>query len=261
VPRSPGRAWLAEIPGPVSGPSPTHPDFSRVGAFPPVGSFPSPPSSVLHPDPPPRLSSAGGFGHPLPLTPSGDLTEGPDGASQVPTRSLCARNGLRPRQSGGASHNGTAHVAFTTTDRLGLCNFSNFVAHSHSSHNCCVRFSPAVTGRTCNTRYRAARYALPGRDFHPLDRASFSWRTRCYRNPDPHAAFARRHPAAACLLGHEMVDPDQSRRSEIWVDFGSRHQPAFHFIGVIAPLERGCGGRLAWHRPQDTPAFSEANAS
>jgi len=183
VPRSPGRAWLAEIPGPVSGPSLTRPDSSRVGAFPPVGSFPSPPSSVLHPDPPPRLSSAGGFGCPLPLTPSGDLTGGPDGASQVPTRSLCARNGLRPRQSGGASHNGAVHVAFTTTDRLGLCNFSDFVAQSHSSHNRCVRFSPAVAGRTCNTRYRAARYALPGRDFHPLDRASFAWRTRC--SPDP----------------------------------------------------------------------------
>jgi len=138
---------------------------------------------VLHPDPPPRLSSASGFGYPLPLAPSGDLTGGPDGASQVPTRSLCARNGLRPRQSGGASHNGAVHVAFATTDRLGLCNFSDFVAQSHSSHNRCVRFSPAVTGRTCNTRYRAARYALPGRDFHPLDRASFSWRTRCYRNP------------------------------------------------------------------------------
>jgi hypothetical protein len=58
------------------------------------------------------------------------------------------------------------------------------VAQSHSSHDHCVRFSPAVTGRTCNTRYRAARYALPGRDFHPLDRTSFSWRTRCYRTPE-----------------------------------------------------------------------------
>jgi len=141
------------------------------------------PSSVLHPDPPPRLGSANGFGHPLQLAPSGDLAGGPDGASQVPTRSLCARNGLRPRQSGGASHTGAVHVAFATTDRLGLCNFSDLVAQSHSSHNRCVRFSPAVTGRTCNTRYRAARYALPGRDFHPLDRASFAWRTRC--SPDP----------------------------------------------------------------------------
>ena len=78
-----------------------------------------------------------------------------------------------------------------------------------------------------------------------------------YRSLDPYAAFARRNPAAACLLGHEMVDPDQLRNSEIWVDFGSRHLPAFHFIGVIAPLERGRGGRLAWHRPQDAPAFGE----
>jgi hypothetical protein len=28
-----------------------------------------------------------------------------------------------------------------------------------------------------NTRYRAARYALPGRDLHPLDHVSFAWRT------------------------------------------------------------------------------------
>ena len=78
-----------------------------------------------------------------------------------------------------------------------------------------------------------------------------------YRSLDPYTAFARRNPEAACLLGHEMVDPDQLRRSEIWVDFGSRHFPAFHFIGVIAPLEGGRGGRLAWHRPQDAPAFGE----
>lgn len=102
---------------------------------------------------------------------------------QVPTRSLHARNGLRPRKSGGTSHSGAVYVAFTTTDRLGLCNFGDFVAQSHSSHDRCVRFSPAVTGRTCNTRYRAARYALPGRDFHPLDRASFAWRTHCHRTP------------------------------------------------------------------------------
>jgi len=109
--------------------------------------------------------------------PSGDLIGGPDGTSQVPARSFYARNGLRPRQSGGTSHNGAVQVAFATTDRLGLCNFSDLVAQSHSLHNRCVRFSPDVTGRTCNTRYQAARYALPGRDFHPLDRASFFWRT------------------------------------------------------------------------------------
>jgi len=98
-------------------------------------------------------------------------------------RLACSVSRLRPRQSGGASHNGAVDVVFTTTDRLGLCNFSNFVAQSHSSHKRCVRFSPAVTGRIRNTRYRAARYTLPGRDFHPLDRASFAWRTRCYLIP------------------------------------------------------------------------------
>ena len=40
-----------------------------------------------------------------------------------------------------------------------------------------------------NTRYRAARYALPGRDFHPLDRASFAWRT--LSRPRPKAAIIR----------------------------------------------------------------------
>jgi len=76
-----------------------------------------------------------------------------------------------------------AVVPIRRTAPAGLCNFGDFVAQSHSSHDRCVRFSPAVTSRTCNTRYRAARYALPGRDFHPLDRASFAWRTRC--SPDP----------------------------------------------------------------------------
>jgi hypothetical protein len=66
---------------------------------------------------------------------------------------------------------------------------------SHASHNRCVSFRPAVIDRTCNTRYRAARYALPGRDFHPLERASFSWRTRCYRTP--RCAIASERPRAA----------------------------------------------------------------
>ncbi len=85
--------------------------------------------------------------------------------------------------------------------------------------------------------------------------------TSRYRSLDPYAAFARRHRAAACLLGHEMIDVDRLRNSEIWVDFGSRHLPAFHFIGVIVPLEQGRGGRLAWHRPEDAPDFGEAERS
>src|SRR3954464_1065943 len=40
--------------------------------------------------------------------------------SQVPTRSLTARTGLRPRWSGGPSQNGPAHVACGGLQRLGL---------------------------------------------------------------------------------------------------------------------------------------------
>ncbi len=78
-----------------------------------------------------------------------------------------------------------------------------------------------------------------------------------YRTRDPYAAFARLHPEPACLLGHEMVDPQSVLRSEIWNEFGRHHMPAFWFIGVVAPLRQGRGGRLAWHRPNDAPAFGE----
>ena len=94
--------------------------------------------------------------------------------------------------------------------------------------------------------------ALPG-----WSAAAVALYTARYRSLDPYAAFARRHRASACLLGHEMIDPERLRNSEIWVDFGSLHLPAFHFIGVIAPLEQGRGGRLAWHRPQNAPGFGE----
>ena len=87
---------------------------------------------------------------------------------------------LDHRQSGDASPIGAVHITFAITDRLGLCDLSDYVAQSHSLHDRCVRFKRAVTSHACNTRYRAARYALPGRDFHPLDSASFAWRTRCY---------------------------------------------------------------------------------
>ncbi len=79
-----------------------------------------------------------------------------------------------------------------------------------------------------------------------------------YRTRDPYTAFARLHPEPACLLGHEMVDPQSLLRSEIWNEFGRHHLPAFWFIGVVAPLRQGRGGRLAWHRPTGAPAFGEA---
>jgi hypothetical protein len=69
---------------------------------------------------------------------------------------------------------GAAHVAFDGQHSLGLCNLSDYVAQSHSPLPRCVRFGRAVTGHARNTRYQAARYALPGRDLPPLDRASFA---------------------------------------------------------------------------------------
>lgn len=77
---------------------------------------------------------------------------------------------------GGAAdprNNGSAHVAFNCRHGLGLRDLTDSVAQSHTSQARCVRFGRAVTGRTRNTRYQAARYALPGRDPPPLDHAGF----------------------------------------------------------------------------------------
>ena len=41
--------------------------------------------------------------------------------------------------------NGTAHVAFGSSDSLGPCDFKDFVAQSHTPHDHCVRFAVVVT--------------------------------------------------------------------------------------------------------------------
>jgi hypothetical protein len=54
---------------------------------------------------------------------------------------------------------------------------SNFVAQSHIPRDSCVCFVAGLTtGISRNTRFQAARYALPGPDFHRLI-APASWRT------------------------------------------------------------------------------------
>jgi hypothetical protein len=71
-----------------------------------------------------------------------------------------------------------------------------------------------------NTRYRAARYALPGRDLHPLDRASFAWRT--VSGPLITAIATRQSPPSGADLGradrgqwqqlrHRLDQPRQTR--------------------------------------------------
>ena len=52
---------------------------------------------------------------------------------------------------------GTAHVAFDGRHCLGLCDLIDYVAQSHTPQARCVRFGRAVTGRTRNTHYEAAR--------------------------------------------------------------------------------------------------------
>ena len=60
---------------------------------------------------------------------------------------------------------------------LGPYIVANFVAHSHTPHDRCVRFVPAVTDDHATLATRRPATALPGPDFHRLDRTSFAWRT------------------------------------------------------------------------------------
>ena len=82
-----------------------------------------------------------------------------------------------PGRAAAPRDGGAAHIAFDGRHGLGLCDLTDYVAQSHTLQAHCVRFGRAVTGRTRNTRYRAARYALPGRDLPPQDRADFAQRT------------------------------------------------------------------------------------
>jgi hypothetical protein len=70
-----------------------------------------------------------------------------------------ARQGL-PSDPGGVEEpfdGGSSHMAFDSRHGLGLRDLTNYVAHSHTPQAHCVCFGRAVTGRTRNTRYRAAR--------------------------------------------------------------------------------------------------------
>src|SRR5690349_17664645 len=64
--------------------------------------------------------------------------------------------------------------ANTTASASTTSSFRGSIPHPMQSL-CTLRTPRCRDAR--NTRYRAARYALPGRDLHPLDRASFAWRT------------------------------------------------------------------------------------
>jgi len=53
-----------------------------------------------------------------------------------------------PGRGDGSSRNGTAHVAFGSSNSLGPCDFKDFVAQSHTPNDHCVRFANTFTPPT-----------------------------------------------------------------------------------------------------------------
>jgi hypothetical protein len=77
-------------------------------------------------------------------------------ALRLPFDDEPVRPGLSRRAAGPRDGSAT-HMAFESRHGLGLCDLTNYVAQSHTPQAHCVRFGRAVTGRTRNTRYQAAR--------------------------------------------------------------------------------------------------------
>src|SRR3954468_1817694 len=97
--------------------------------------------------------------------------------SQVPTRSVTARTGLRLRRSDGPSHDGPARIACGGLQRLGLHDIGSFEAQ-YSPRRLAMYASRPPSPTTPQHALPGGRYPLPGPDFHRLDRASFAWRTQ-----------------------------------------------------------------------------------
>lgn len=62
---NPNEIGWQDLTGSVSGPSPSHYSCPQTKLFPPLVSFPSTASSVLHLGPPPQLGTTQSFAHPL----------------------------------------------------------------------------------------------------------------------------------------------------------------------------------------------------
>jgi hypothetical protein len=102
--------------------------------------------------------------------------------------------------------------AQTTASASTMSSFRGSIPHPVQSL-CTLRTPRCRDAR--NTRYRAARYALPGRDLHPLDRASFAWRTvrrPLIRSADRRAAAHRPARCSALPLGST---PKALRRANV----------------------------------------------
>src|SRR5205807_490922 len=109
---------------------------------------------------------------------------------------------LRPRLGGSASHDGTAHVAFGSKDNLRPSD-KGISGLNHTPHAAAVYASrPPLLAVSRNTRFQAARYALPGLDFHQLI-APASWRSLAH--PTMLSLFAQ-------LLREKSQRPDGRRK-------------------------------------------------
>jgi hypothetical protein len=131
----------------------------------PARSLPSPSSSALCLDPPPCFFIHG-CDHPSPSMPASNRQAAEAGLLLVPTQSIPACCGLRPRAK---------RLRFATSAQR--CDLIDYVAQSQTPQAHCVRFGRAATGRNRNTRHRAAHNTLPGRGPHCRDRADFARRT------------------------------------------------------------------------------------
>jgi hypothetical protein len=89
--------------------------------------------------------------------PAGNHPAAGEGLPGFP-RDPCLRDvAFDPGRVAAPRDDGAAHMAFDGRHGLGLCDLTNYVAQSHTPQAHCVRFGRAVTGRTRNTRYEAAR--------------------------------------------------------------------------------------------------------
>src|ERR1700687_3901727 len=92
-----------------------------------------------------------------------------------------AKDKLRPRQDGSASHIGLAHVAFDYLNGLRSCDLPISWLH-HIPHAIAVYASwPALPSAHATLATGRPATALPGPVLHRLDCTSFCWRLRKFR--------------------------------------------------------------------------------
>src|SRR5215207_3114870 len=157
----------------------------------------SPASQLLWPRPTSHLRASPATAPHLPGTDRRHRCQRPDVGSPSFRRAPFARDLLfDPSGAPVPRDNGTAHVAFGTKDNLRPRD-KGISGLNHTPHATAVYASrPTSLPVSRNTRFQAARYALPGLDFHQRI-APASWRTLCapYSNQKEDPLLAERVPA------------------------------------------------------------------